>query len=303
MSKTRNGSSAAPLRLAKFQDAPAWIQRPHILTGYLLGGTPLPAAAHTLFGWNNETLNAWTMILGIISALTGFAMAWANFPQRLEAPVLMVLSALPHLPASIRLHCTIGVSEQVRDFWRTMDVFFIFTCAVPRAAALGWHVFTARASFQAFMVVSLLVYMYCIYSTMFARRIKDIPKPILAKDVTVTVVCYTFPVATQAGRELLASRPGPACALYLAVVVLLVLGSSAYSKKWPERWAPGRFDLLGNSHQVMHLSVVVEYCVEWLFVFHMIGQLQHQESSLSSHKGDDQLGRLLSEIATPHQRY
>lgn len=47
----------------------------------------------------------------------------------LSAAYLMVLSALPHLPASIRLHCTIGVSEQVRDFWRTMDVFMIFTCA------------------------------------------------------------------------------------------------------------------------------------------------------------------------------
>lgn len=53
----------------------------------------------------------------------------ARIPQHLEAPALMVLSALPHLPFSIRLHCTIGVSEQVRDFWRTLDVFFIFTCA------------------------------------------------------------------------------------------------------------------------------------------------------------------------------
>lgn len=70
----------------------------------------------------------------------------------------------------------------------------------------------------------------------------------------MTVVCYTFPVATQGLRELLASRPGPACALYLAILVLLVVGSSAYAQKWPERWAPGRFDLFGNSHQVIRTA-------------------------------------------------
>ena len=58
-------------------------------------------------------------------------------PESVAASLLMMLSALPHLPASIRLHCTIGVSEQGRDFWRTMDVFMIFTCAgMPAACPL-----------------------------------------------------------------------------------------------------------------------------------------------------------------------
>lgn len=30
------------------------------------GGTHLASVRHTLFGWNNETLNAWTMIIGLI---------------------------------------------------------------------------------------------------------------------------------------------------------------------------------------------------------------------------------------------
>ena len=66
----------------------------------------------------------------------------------------------------------------------------------------------------------------------------------------MTVLCYTFPIAAQALRELHTSGPGPACGLYGAIVVLLVLASTAYSCKWPEIWAPGRFDLIGNSHQV-----------------------------------------------------
>jgi hypothetical protein len=30
------------------------------------GGTHLASVRHTLFGWNNETLNAWTMIIGLV---------------------------------------------------------------------------------------------------------------------------------------------------------------------------------------------------------------------------------------------
>ena len=70
------------------------------------------------------------------------------------------------------------------------------------------------------------------------------------QDVTVTVLCYTLPILVQAVRELRGSGPGPATALYAAIFGLLVLASSAYSCKWPERWSPGRFDLVGNSHQV-----------------------------------------------------
>ena len=49
------------------------------------------------------------------------------------------------------------------------------------------------------------------------------------------------------------------------------LGLSAYvcTQHVPERWHPGRFDLLGQSHQIMHVLVVAEYVLEFLFVARM----------------------------------
>ena len=52
---------------------------------------------------------------------------------------VMVLSAFPHAPWSIALHCTIGVSERTRDFLRTMDVFFILTCSGVRQTGIGYN--------------------------------------------------------------------------------------------------------------------------------------------------------------------
>lgn len=54
-------------------------------------------------------------------------------PEMVAPVVVMVLSALPHAPWSVALHCTIGVGERTRDFLRTMDVFFILTCSGAEA--------------------------------------------------------------------------------------------------------------------------------------------------------------------------
>lgn len=53
--------------------------------------------------------------------------------------------------------------------------------------------------------------------------------------------------------------------------VAACLGLSAYvcTQHVPERWHPGRFDLLGQSHQIMHVLVVAEYVLEFLFVARM----------------------------------
>ena len=83
------------------------------------------------------------------------------------------------------------------------------------------------------------------------------------QDVTVTVLCYTWPMLVQAAREVRLGDPGLATGLYAAIFTLLVLASSAYSSKWPERWAPGRFDLIGNSHQVCGCSNLPAVLWSW----------------------------------------
>ena len=63
--------------------------------------------------------------------------------------------------------------------------------------------------------------------------------------------------------------PGP-CTLYFAgIVVCLYIAAWFYARHLPERWYPGRFDLFGNSHQIMHTLVVIEYALEWAFVIHL----------------------------------
>lgn len=39
--------------------------------------------------------------------------------------------------------------------------------------------------------------------------------------------------------------------------VLYIVGAAIYAVRIPERWAPGRFDIWGNSHQIFHVLVLI----------------------------------------------
>lgn len=63
------------------------------------------------------------------------------------------------------------------------------------------------------------------------------------------------------------------CTLYfVGMLGALYVAAWCYAHHLPERWYPGRFDHVGNSHQIMHVLVVVEYTLEWLFVIHLARQ-------------------------------
>ena len=51
---------------------------------------------------------------------------------------------------------------------------------------------------------------------------------------------------------------------HYAVMGALYLGGAAiFAARIPERWAPGRFDLVGNSHQVFHVAIVAAAAVHY----------------------------------------
>jgi adiponectin receptor len=52
-----------------------------------------------------------------------------------------------------------------------------------------------------------------------------------------------------------------AFAHYVAMGALYLGGAAIFAARVPERWAPGRFDLLGNSHQLFHVAIVAAAAV------------------------------------------
>jgi adiponectin receptor len=49
---------------------------------------------------------------------------------------------------------------------------------------------------------------------------------------------------------------------------LYIVGASIYAARVPERWAPGRFDIVGSSHQIFHVLVLAAAAV------HLVGLIK-----------------------------
>lgn len=53
----------------------------------------------------------------------------------------------------------------------------------------------------------------------------------------------------------------------------LVIAAVMYANGVPERWFPsGRFDVIGSSHQWMHVGIIVAHAFEYAFVRHMLSR-------------------------------
>jgi predicted membrane channel-forming protein YqfA (hemolysin III family) len=55
----------------------------------------------------------------------------------------------------------------------------------------------------------------------------------------------------------------------LLMALFYLLGTALYVLRIPERYLPGQFDILGNSHQLFHILTVVGTIVHYLTVFEL----------------------------------
>jgi len=87
--------------------------------------------------------------------------------------------------------------------------------------------------------------------------------------VSSDAVVGSFPMVYQMMRELAEWNPTLATGCTLAKVVLWQLGGWAYAHSFPQKYFPGVFDLVGASHQLMHLAVIGAHILDYLFVWEM----------------------------------
>ena len=81
------------------------------------------------------------------------------------------------------------------------------------------------------------------------------------------VLVYFFPVCYQAITDAIQQRKITApIGAALGVFVSLFVGAFTYAKSFPELYFPEKFDILGNSHQIMHVGVATAHISEFIFI-------------------------------------
>ena len=106
---------------------------------------------------------------------------------------------------------------------------------------------------------------------MIQRRIWSIPKSELSRDIRNMVIAYLMPLWYYGVSFYVHSQATYGLMLALATTLAVWLGGSVfYAKHYPEKLYPGIFDLVGSSHNLMHVLAFVAHGLEFKFLEHAI---------------------------------
>ncbi|XP_056135338.1 membrane progestin receptor beta [Lampris incognitus] len=258
---------------------PPLFREPHILHGYRPVGLPWRCYVFSLFQVHNETLNVWIHLLaGVCVALrfTTFVLFRGGgiLGLRLQGPegqglsldlaslplVLYVFSSLTYLSCSTAAHLLQSHSELAHYSLFFLD--YVGVAVYQYGCALTLYLYSSEPAWrhhvkgEVFLPAAALLACLSCASCCFAKLYYRRPYPLHRKlcQVVPTGLAYFLdisPVAYRLATKNWASNS--ALPLHGLQVMLFMLAAFFFSCPIPERFSPGKYDIIGHAHQLFHL--------------------------------------------------
>ncbi|XP_045889575.1 membrane progestin receptor beta-like [Micropterus dolomieu] len=265
-------------------DVPPLFRERFILSGYRPVGLSWRCYVLSLFQIHNETLNVWSHLLAAVCVALRF-MAFTVLQGggilgfRLQGPegqgfsvdvsslplVHYVFSAVTYLSCSATAHLLQSRSEQAHYSLFFLDyvgvAVYQYGCALALCLYSSDSAWTQSMLGQVFLPAAALLAWFscaaCCYAKLRFRR----PYPLHRKlcQVVPMGVAYLLDISPIAHRLITGSwASNSALPLHCLQVVLFLLSAFFFSCPIPERFSPGRFDIVGHGHQLFH--ILLSFC-------------------------------------------
>ena len=157
------------------------------------------------------------------------------------------------------------MSREVFIRWRKYDVAAIFLASIPLTFALAYFVF----SWWGVLINTLVAAVVAVAAAcVFWRTPEDhtIDPAKHAVFVGLIVLCYLTPRVVATIREATRRSFTLASGMTIGACASLFVGAWCFVRGWPQKHAPGRFDVWGHSHQIMHVGVMSAHICEFFFL-------------------------------------
>ncbi|KAI1096419.1 HlyIII-domain-containing protein [Rostrohypoxylon terebratum] len=289
---TSKGKRGGRIGLLTWKDILPW-QRDNefILTSYRRASYSYTKSLASIFSIHNETANIWSHLLGAVffaQVLYRYLEIGINSRdaklQDIIALSVYCFSVTACFVLSTIFHTFSDHSQEMHKFGNELDhlgivlvmwgtgisgTYFTFYCdeflrntyfAILSSTALGCGVFTLRPEFRKPTYRTTRFLMYCF----------------LGASLFAPIVHGLFRV----GREELEN----AMELwsFLGLALINFSGAAVYAMRIPERWFPGTFDLLGQSHNWMHVLVLTGAVMRLEGLLAVTARQQSQDSCLNA---------------------
>ncbi|CAA91897.1 Hemolysin-III family protein [Schizosaccharomyces pombe] len=252
-------------RLITLEELPVqWHNNPYIIRGYRFY-TSKRKCFRSILSWHNETFNIWTHLSAFIvffAVLAYFypsSSSWvsSNVSNRIVR-IFFLLSAMKCLGCSVIWHTFSSLSNYKHMRCAAcMDYVGISALIAASIISVEYHAFVCqgplRFIFIAFTGTLGLIGIYTPWKKWFNeykyRSVKIFFFVGLACSGLIPMITMFYIKGTR--RTVKYLDP------VFKSIFSYIIGVLFYGLHIPERFLPGKFDIIGNSHQIWHIAIIV----------------------------------------------
>uniref|UniRef100_A0A3B5B4I5 Membrane progestin receptor beta-like n=1 Tax=Stegastes partitus TaxID=144197 RepID=A0A3B5B4I5_9TELE len=247
-------------------EVPPVFRRPFIPSGYRPPGLPLRCYVLSLFQIHNETLNVWSHLLAAVCVALrlgpegqGFSVDAASLPL-----VLYSFSAVAYLSFSAAAHLLHSRSEQLHHSLFFLD--YVGVAVHQYGCSLALSLYSADVFLPGSALLSWSSCAACCYAKLRSHRLTPLNRKFFLVPTGAASLLNIGLVVRRLEAQRWSSSPAPL--LHLLQVALFLPSSFFFCCPVPERFAPGRFDIIGHAHQLLHLLSALRTLLQQEALFH-----------------------------------
>ena len=227
-----------------------------------------------LFSFHRESVNAWTMLLSVLSVILVSFYIIIKFKTNIVFSTILILHCIAylcHFPFSFSYHTffTLDVKEHLK--WRKYDVYGILLRSIVLSFTLSF--FTYK-DIKTVILNTLLTLFVAVKSMEFFEKQNTNDKPLdkyeQGKLVGLVVLTFNIPVLYNLYNCIKNKNYNLSFKLSLLIIFTIFVFGGLYIFQYPDKlFEPGTFNKIGNHHNMMHVGVIILGVLEILYIFSM----------------------------------
>lgn len=267
-------SPSTEIRTVHWDDLPDWQRdNEYILTGYVPETNSWSKTIHSMLFWHNETVNVYSHLIPGLLCMLGVIFGHGKLLRPLATTTsadhavatLFLAGAATCLAASSTFHCAKCHSPGVASFGNKLDYLGIVALVVSSTVSVLYYGFHDNTPyFLSSCTLTVGLGSLCALVSLRERFRTREWRPYRAGLFVAFGLSAVFPMIAAIRRYGIKEAATRVQLPWVGLEgVLYIGGAGLYGARFPEKWAPGKFDMLGHSHQWFHILVVLAALCHW----------------------------------------
>ena len=244
--------------------------RNYIIGGYRHGEITWRQCCCSILTYHNETCNIWThLVPGLFAVYLLFKEASAG--NTVIALYCLCMTAM--FATSTLYHTFSCMDRKTTKLFLKMDLTGILILMWGSNLPIVTYGFNCESTIRTVYFGTGTIVVFIAWSALMRN-------PYSAHSAILLLFVVAFSAVEVIHENIMFSSPQLTMPIWFRVFGTYLVGAGFYVSRVPERWAPGRFDYIGNSHQIWHLAVTLGAFLQYYNAHHY---LEHfLESCLAS---------------------